>query len=216
MSDSTLSLPFEHLNLRRNPFGERELSERRSLAILHEELSDLPDLRDPGFALLILGDKGRGKTSHLLGLSAQHPDSVYLYIPEEGLRQLPSELGPSPLFIDEAQRLTRLQRRRLFDPTRSLVIGSHEDHERQLSKAGFRVLSRMASQGLDDSRLLAIFTRRIESVRRTDDDVPRLSLEACQRLLHHFGDDVRAMEGYLYDVFQQLQGPCDVKLQDMD
>jgi hypothetical protein len=209
-------LPFEHLNLRFNPFGERPLEERGQLAVPPDYFDDLPDLTRPGFALQVLGDKGRGKTTHLLALRERYPRSQYLHIPEEGLQAWPPSLGPSPFFIDEAQRLTWLQRRDLFRPQRSLVIGSHADHAKQLRRAGFTVQTRQAFEELSPERLHAMIQKRIESARRADGDLPRVTKENCDLLLSHFGTDVRGIEGYLYEIFQGLEGPCHVELRNLD
>ena len=76
------SLPFAHLNLRRNPFGEFSVEERAQLAVVDLEpaiahlSSDVANGR--GAVVQVLGEKGFGKTTHLLALYSRHPGASYV------------------------------------------------------------------------------------------------------------------------------------------
>ena len=72
-------LPFAHLNLRRNPFGEVAREERPALVVADLEPL-LAEIADPGRAVQIIGDSGRGKTSLLLALGARLPDACYVRV----------------------------------------------------------------------------------------------------------------------------------------
>ncbi|RLS80415.1 MAG: hypothetical protein DWI00_00645, partial [Planctomycetota bacterium] len=131
------SLPFIHLNLRRNPFGEFDAEERTQLANVElgsalEHLRFRPQSHTP--ALQIIGQKGYGKTTHLLSLATHFPDASYVHIPEGESIAIPA-VG-EPLLIDEAQRLTLWQRLRLFRSRRTLVLGTHRDFTQHLKWAG--------------------------------------------------------------------------------
>ncbi|MFT7638943.1 MAG: hypothetical protein ACI9G1_000668 [Pirellulaceae bacterium] len=200
------TLPFAHLNLRRNPFGELSPAERMDVAV--SDVSEFVEaLREPGFAVQFLGDQGRGKTTHLLSIWRHFRDSPYLRI-GEGERP-PIPIG-DPLLLDEVQRISRWTRRRVFRRNISLAIGSHEDHEAELRRAGKRVVTVEVAKLMAAPRLQAILQRRIDAVRRVEGPIPRIKKQTVESLIAQFGSDIRGMEGQLYEVFQQLEEVCDV------
>jgi fumarate reductase flavoprotein subunit len=72
---TTMGLPFAHLNLRFNPFGELDLHLRADVAVV--DLADWPKRLAAGrFAIQFLADCGRGKTTHLLALRRHFPDAA--------------------------------------------------------------------------------------------------------------------------------------------
>jgi len=206
-----IGLPFAHLNLRRNPFGELPAAERAELAVVDVE-SYILRLSRPGVAVQFIGEKGRGKTTHLLAIAQRFPDSPYVYIPQDERPRIPRRAAPrrSPLIIDEAQRLTTRMRRKIFQPSSSVVLGTHEDFSTEIRAAGLEVETVVVGERLTPERLYAILNRRIEAARRTAGPIPAMTLESSARLLARHGDDVRAVEAHLYEVFQRLPHICDV------
>jgi hypothetical protein len=204
-----VQLPFAHLNLRYNPFGELPLTERPALAILDPE-PYLELLSAPRAALQFMGDKGRGKTTHLLTLRAHRP-GPYLHLPEEGpLPEVP--LTEPLLYLDETQRLPRRVRKALYRGPSRLVLGAHQDHERELRRAGRPVMTVHVGAALDVERLGQIVVRRIEAARRAPGPVPEVPQESLISLLDRFGDDLRAIEHHLYERVQALEEPCHVQV----
>jgi hypothetical protein len=204
-------LPFAHLNLRRNPFGEFSADERTPLAQvdLESALQHLhPAAKSSRPVVQFLGEKGFGKTTHLLAIASRFPESAYLHIPEGEYRPIPNE--GEPLLIDEAQRLTLWQRIRLFRSTRTLVLGTHRDFAGQLERVGRSVLTLAANRDTDAARVSAILNARIVAVRRTDGPTPRITQATATRLFSQFGSDVRSMQHSLYEIFQQLRSIQDV------
>jgi hypothetical protein len=197
-----MELPFVHLNLRFNPFGEAGLDERPSLAVV-----DVPALA-PGDAVQFVGDCGRGKTTHLLALRAQHPGAVYERL-DEGQDRC---RGPVPasglLLLDEAQRLRPALLRRLLRREGPVALGTHVD----LSPAARRPIPTILLRGLDVSRLRRIVERRIAWARRGPGAVPVVPDRALQALIARHGDDLRAIEGHLYDAVQDMKEPGDVEV----
>jgi hypothetical protein len=61
---------YSHLNLRRNPFGEASTEERIPLAVANIEEIRQYFMR-PKTAIQLMGEHGRGKTSHLLALKRE-------------------------------------------------------------------------------------------------------------------------------------------------
>lgn len=205
-----LELPFAHLNLTRNPFGELPLEARGSLAVVDIE-PFVSRLQTPGFVLQVLGEAGRGKTSHLLALHRQFPSAPYLHYPEGGPR--PSVPDAPLVFLDETQRFSRRERSALFRRASSFVIATHEDHTREFNRADLQHET-LHLRGVTSSHLKAIFTRRIEAARRSPGPVPTLDDALIHKLICSFGDDIRASENYLYEVFQALETPRPVTLND--
>lgn len=204
-----MQLPFAHLNLRYNPFGELPLSARPALAIL-DPAPYLALLEEPRAALQFMGHKGRGKTTHLLTLASIRP-GPYVHLPEDGpFPEVPLE--EPLLYLDETQRLPRRTRKALYKGPSRLVLGAHEDHARELRKAGRPVTTIRVGAGLTPERLAQIVERRVEAARRGPGAVPQVPAESLSRLLSRFGEDLRGMEHHLYECFQALKEPCDVQV----
>ena len=197
----TYTLPFAHLNLRRNPFGEFSVAEWTMLAEVElEEFDEF--LRQPGSVLQFVGEKGYGKTTHLLAIRSRFPGAAYVHIPEGERAEIPDG---NPQLIDEAQRLTRQQKRRAFRSLVPLVLGTHRDFERELARAGRRVRTIEVGDRMDSTLLTRILNSRIEWVRRDDGPVPGVRHRTAVRLLERFGPDVRRIQYELYLAFQDMK-----------
>lgn len=209
--DSLASLPFEHLNLRRNPFGEFSAEDRTQLAVVELDAA-LDHLQPPAQkrppVLQVIGEKGFGKTTHLLAIAKYFPDAVYVHIPEDEYAAVPN-VG-EPLLIDEAQRLTLWQRLRLFRSRRTLVLGTHRDFSQHLKWAGRSVLTLDAARHTTPERIERILNDRIKSVRRSSAPIPSVTSATASTLFTLYGNDLRSMQHHLYDVFQKLGSVQDV------
>ena len=200
------TLPFAHLNLRRNPFGEITAEETAALAYVNVD-GIVAKLCRSEFAVQFIGDKGFGKTTHLLAIRARFSDAGYVHIPEGERAEIP--VG-SPLLIDEAQRLTWRQRRQVFRSSTPLVLGTHVDSRKQLARAG-RVVETVAVDGqMDAERLCALLNARIDRCRRHEGELPRIRLETARQLLQQFGPNVRRILHELYVTIQNLHRIQDV------
>jgi len=207
----TLPFAYEHLNLRFNPFGEIERSDRTALAVVDID-ETVERLERGGFAVQFLGGRGRGKTTHLLAIQASFPDAPYLHIAEgQRATSLPQTPPGMPIFLDELQRLPRKLRSRLFDGRRPLALGTHRNYARHLARAGYDVQTVRLARRLDPAALAEILRRRIEHARRdAASPVPVISDETIADLLWRHGDHVRGIEHELYERFQDLKGLCHV------
>lgn len=201
------ALPFLSLNLRRNPFGELTPAERTELGIVDcsEAIQHLSQERA---AVQIVGEKGFGKTTHLLLLATHLIGNVYIHIPECQRAMIPP-MG-EPLLIDEAQRLTVMQRWQTFRSDRRLVLGTHTNFEVQLRRAGRRVLTIAADRFTNASHVHKVLNARIEFVRRVAGPIPSITIKTAAALCRQFGSDIRSMEHAMYHKFQQLRDPRDV------
>lgn len=205
-----LSLPYEHLNLRHNPFGEMDPDRRADLAVVDiDEI--VSQLRSPRFAVQFLGDCGRGKTTHLLAIRASFAGAPYKHIAEgQRVGELPEAQAGVPIFLDELQRLPRSLRRKLPAGKNPLAVGTHKDFRRALVRAGYEVRTVRPAGLLDAARIKRIFERRIEHARRSPGAVPAIRGKTIADLLRRYGSNVRGMEHEMYERFQKLQGVCDV------
>lgn len=195
-------LPFEHLNLRLNPFGCLPLDQLGALALI-----ELPPI-EPGDAWQVIGEKGYGKTTRLLGLKHLYPQAVYEYVPPERPRVKNSPRKVDFLLLDEAQRLSPRQLRRTIRRFSTLVLGTHDD----LRPFTERSIGTLIVSGLERERLARMFDLRIESARLGPGRLPRVPDQTLDVLLGRFGDDVRSMEWELYEALQRMEGVGDVQL----
>ena len=207
-SVSHLTPPFVHLNLRFNPFGELPLKYRAELAVI-EMTPLLEHLERPRAVLQLIGEKGHGKTTHLLALKECFPGAGYVHFPEQERPPVPEG---NPLILDEAQRIPWWQRRQLFQRPVPLILGTHRDFTRQLQRLGRTVKTVPAGEKTNRQQLEKILHRRIEFARRDPGPVPSIPLTTIDKLLDQHGDDIRAIEGHLYDLFQDLEKPSHVEM----
>lgn len=206
MSSARTLIPFAHLNLRFNPFGELTDAERVRIAVLRVAPPAI------GSCVQVIAGCGRGKTAHLLAFAHA------LGAPYERADVTPGGRLVSPLakldafVLDEAQLADR---RDLAAAARvkTLVLGTHEDLAARLG--GRDVLTVRLTEPPAIDVLAEIVRRRIEHARRAAGPVPSLSEGALALLLQRHGSDVRAIEGILYGAFQRLAGPVAVTEKDL-
>lgn len=198
---TVVRLPFAHLNLRRNPFGELIVDDWAALARVDVDALAVC-LQNPRTVIQFVGEKGFGKTTHLLALSKRFPESTYVHLPEGQRTRIPAG---APLLIDEAQRMTPWQRYRVFRSSVALALGTHQDFTSALRRAGRKVQTVEVCHGTDAVRLHAIVTARIEWARRDVGAIPEVSLQTVEKLLLKFGPNIRGALHELYVTFQNLQ-----------
>src|SRR5262245_44158172 len=116
---TALRLPFAHLNLRHNPFGEPSAAEWSRLAVV-----ELPELR-PQDPVQFVGDCGHGKTTHLRALQLRHRDATFVRLHEGETRCAVPEGGV--FFVDEAQWLEPALLRSVVNSRLTVAFGTHDD-----------------------------------------------------------------------------------------
>jgi replication-associated recombination protein RarA len=205
--------PFHALGFHCNPFRVLTEEEWMEVAVLPAELARILPL---GFDhLLIKGDAGTGKTTTLLGLTAALKRSgmraVYEYLPP-GQRSFKTKLRDLDVYLlDEFQRLSRIQQERLLSnaygkPHRHLrlVVSSHTDPSTLFAQHALQ-LTTYSTGGMKPSYLKAILEKRLTYFAFDRTPEAAFTDEAVSALIEMFGNDLRAMERYLYEVFQRLQ-----------
>jgi len=192
-------LPWARVNLRRNPFGQLTARERAETAVVELDRF-LPLLRQPTTAIQFIGDCGRGKTTRMLAMKARLPASAYVYLPEN--QPCPAIPEGDPVMIDEAQRLPRTVRNRVFSAGLPLVLATHSDLTRSLRSHGYVVHTERIGDGNDPKLVQQLLNRRIEASRLGGGPVPRVTADDARALVQRFGTDIRSIENYLYDLMQ--------------
>lgn len=192
-------LPWARCNLTRNPFGELTSEERAEVAIVDVD-SIASKLKRRLSAVQFVGDCGRGKTTRMLVLAKRLAGSSYVYLPENG--PTPAIAQGNPLLIDEAQRLPREIRRRIFSTGIALVLATHRDLSRPLRRHGYTVHTEPIGKGNTPELVEQLLNRRIEASRLGEGPVPTISIEDSEQLVRRFGSDIRQIEHYLYEQIQ--------------
>lgn len=195
-------LAFAHLNLRWNPFGEPPVEERPGLVVFDPQ--PLIDRLQPGVALQLRGRHGRGKSSRLLAL---HRALGAPYVRLRDSRTIPT--APIVL-LDEGELLLRRPAWRLAR-CRAVAISTHRDLSLPLRALGFRPQS-VVVEGISEERLAALCARRLEWARRGPGPIPVVPPRTLRRLRARFGDDIRSMEGALYEAVQRMREVGDVEV----
>ena len=156
----------------------------------------------------IVGEKGFGKTTHLLALASHFANNAYVHIPEGESVAIPD--AGEPLLVDEAQRLTFLQRLRIFRSDRRLILGTHTNFENDLRRAGRPVLTIAADRFTNEQRVHTLLNDRIQFARRDAGPIPSITLTTASNLFTQFGSDIRSIEHSMYHTFQKLRSIQDV------
>ncbi|MCA9107573.1 MAG: hypothetical protein R3B96_19370 [Pirellulaceae bacterium] len=196
-----IQLPFAHLNLTRNPFGELTVDELVQVAHLDVE-PWLEWLESPEAIVQFVGEQGRGKTTSLRGLVGRRSNWRYHYL-AEGVVAFPPR--DEACVIDEIQRLPRRRRRVWFERLNLRAIGTHVDYTAELRAVGRHVLTVGVPVVWNAARLNRIVEQRIERFRRLPGEVPFLRPESAAFLVDRYGSCVRAMIGRLYDSLQGMR-----------
>ena len=201
-----MQLPFVHLNLRKNPFGEPPAHERSALAIVPQLDEFLRFLERGSCVLEFIGHQGRGKSTHMRALHARFPHAPYLYFSQDDPHP-PIPWEQPVLFLDETQRLSFFARRRLWRSKKTLIIATHAEHSKAIRRAGMRC-EVVRLEGLTRQKLRAVLEQRLEwATRSPEAPIPWFEDEDLDALIAHFGDDLHAIERHLYDVFQLMKTP---------
>ncbi len=200
-------LPFAHLNLRFNPFGELTREQRAVTAIV--ELDDIPEhFSKSRIAIQFIGEHGRGKSTHLIALHKRLKHSPYTQI---HIGDKPTFSNDDIQFIDSIEMLPAARRKKIYRSTNILAITTHNDLTNELQAAGFEVISKRITVD-NEQHIKKIFDKRIELARRNTGSLPDIDINTVRTLITNFNDDIRAMEHHLYEVFQQLQVTGNVKV----
>ncbi len=199
--------PFAALNLTRNPFGSLQPAEQAATASV--DLGPILVALETGCSVQLLGRCGRGKSTHLYRLEATLPHAVYRRVRNHDRWPTVPPVPPRCplLLLDEADALWFGARIRVLRAARQVVLATHRPLTWSLRIAGHRSVVIPVSQPLDPRWLADAIRRRVEYFRRAEGPVPLPSLELIEQLIADHGDDLRSIEGELYDLYQRLTLP---------
>jgi hypothetical protein len=207
--------PFFHfyaVGYRRNPFGALTDEEWAAIALLPAAAAQA---LAAGFAhLQLLGPMGTGKSTTLLALQARFQQlgrrEAYEYLPE-GTRRFETETAVLDTFLlDEAQRLSWRQRRRLVGAGKrgvQLVVSSHEDLTPLFARSGLALTSVSLDEEVTVEWVTAVIQQRLAYFALPDRPRAALTPDAFVWLHRRYGRNLRRMEYFLYDVWQTLETP---------
>jgi hypothetical protein len=198
--------PFSRLGLTRNPFGSLTNAERQATLVLPPDLFERVGNHQ---RVQIMGERGRGKTMLLFALCRhyeQHGERIlYEGLPEGKKRYRATRTQMDSFALDEAQRLDwwgRQQFGSLLPFLKHTIIGTHHDMAGLLGRDGQPVLTLQAAEFMSEAHLATVLARRVSYFAERE-TYTTLAPDAVAYLAATFGDDVRAMEMRLYEVFQQ-------------
>lgn len=197
---SPVGLPFAHLNLTRNPFGELTTEELLSVAI-SDSRSWLSWLGSDRSIVQLLGEAGRGKTTNLRSLAVHGGHWEYAYV-AEGSTRCPIPQGD--YVLDEVQRLSRWTRMRHFKNLRLRAIATHVEFTEELRRAGRLTLTIQLPIAWTVELLCQITATRMNRFRRAPGYIPWLDERDAERLIEKHGTNVRQVMAELYEAIQML------------
>ena len=187
-----MAVALSELHLRCNPFGELLPEERARVAVGDfEGLARV--LAQPGTAIQLRGDCGRGKSSHLFGLRRALPTAQYARVDHGD--------GPSRggiYLMDEADHFGVLRRWWYLRRATSVAVATHACMAGFLRRCGYRVVD-VPVGAASPERVLAMAERRIALAWTGEGEPIRVSPAHAEALVQAHGDDLRAIEDALYD-----------------
>ena len=203
-------LRFQRLGFLCNPFRVLTDEEWATLSVVPPVI--LKAIDNSCHHLQLIGDRGRGKTTLLLGifshLQQRAVDASYEYIPE-GQRHFNTRQLPDVFLLDEAQRLTWWERKRLINGVKHgtrLFLSTHHDFRSIFQRRGLPLEVIDVNSLYDEQLLLEMWQRRIDHF-RTDTSPLALTTDGVKFLIDLYGNDRRSMERFLYEAFQALETP---------
>ena len=202
-----MKLPFSHIYLRFNPFGELDQQQRVEVAVVDVSKYKYM-LNEDGNAIQFLADHGRGKTTHLLYLYQYYSGAEFTQLYPGDKPDMSQRLMR---FVDSVENMSKHERMTMYKNTPSLACTTHTDLTKELTAAGYKVLNIIVSLN-DTEKIRQVFNRRIEFSRRCKGDIPVINEHIVESLIKQFGDDIRAMEHCLYNKFQNMEKIENVKM----
>ncbi|MBN2555037.1 MAG: hypothetical protein JXA97_03775 [Anaerolineales bacterium] len=206
MQDSPF-FPYDPLHLRCNPFRALTLEEWEKLALLPPEAAAAA--QQSSRCIQVLGEQGAGKTSCLLAML--HADKLagkrtaYEYLQRGTRRFLTEFTGLDVLYLDEVQRLHRLELYRLINAIRAIpvraVLSSHRDLQADFRRRNVPILT--ISLQPHRAAAAAILNRKVAYFTTGSAPAFLFSSGALDFLLAEY-KDFRAINTFLYEYFLTL------------
>ncbi len=202
---------FHKLGYRRNPFGALTADEWANVAVLPTAVAPLLQPFTGNWQLL--GPMGSGKTTSLLGLqvhlAAQGLRVTYEYLPEGQNCFVTGPDGWDVFLLDEAQRLKWRERRRLMQAVKNgryrLIVSSHEDLTPLFARWRLPLTSVSLAATVSPAHYREVLNRRLAYFALPGMERVTLGETAVRFLFDTFGQNLRAAEYFLYEVWQRQE-----------
>ncbi len=193
--------PFHAIGYKCNPFRTLTDDEWSEIAVLPTAILDAAQTSTH---LQILGALGRGKTTTLMGLQ-KHLRQLgkrveYEYIPE-GQDHFETKTGDLEIFLlDEAQRIKNFPQVLNLREVR-LIFASHQDFALRFARHD-QPLATFELDSIAPDHLRLVIEKRLAYFALSDPRPVRFADDAIEYLYEKFGSDLRRVERFLYEVFQ--------------
>ena len=210
--------PFARLGLSTNPFRRLTDEEWADVAVI-------PQAIEAAFArgdnLLILGSRGRGKSTTLRHLTRRlvwaGKQVVYERLPE-GTGSYQTDIHTLNAFaLDEAQRLAIRNWMPVLQRVRNgmrLIMGSHRNDKWLFQLAGIPISVFHLNKLSNQQHLASVLQHRIDYFSTGAAQI-HFAPSAIAYLWRHYRENLRAIEAHLYDVFQQIDTPITITDNDL-
>lgn len=186
-----------------NPFGGLTTEELSKVLVPQIDLEQLLKEIDGKRKILIefVGEKGRGKTSHLKMLHEQCSSSELFLLTRKAVNfdEIDRTAG-KVLLIDSIHHLNFWQRQKLYRSKQKIVLTTHTSRflEYRMLKLDYRSYK---FKGIAISHLAKIIERRM-SLAADPSQIIRIDESALQGLIDKYQDDYRSILHHLYQNFQ--------------
>lgn len=205
--------PFHAMGFRSNPFRALTREEWSEIAVIPPQIEEI--LASNFTHLQIVGDQGAGKTSTLLALRVHFTKLGhrvrYHYLPQGEKRFRGNLHSIDILLLDEMQRLRKSQRTRLLRKIApgngsgiQLICSTHEDLTTTF-KSRNCPLTTIRLVLHEKSFVREIIERRLQYFALEKRASVSINDSAYRFLIDAFICDLRAVERFLYSVFQQQE-----------
>lgn len=206
--------PFTKLGLSSNPFRTLTDDEWADIAVIPPQIETA---FNAGNNLLILGKQGRGKSTtlhHLIRQIAwQGKQTAYERLPAFTWRYQTNIQTLDAFALDEAQRLAPWKWPSILHSVHQgmrLIIGSHRNDKWLFQLAEMPITVFHLEKLANRQHLERVLQRRMDYFSINDNALVRFDSAAIDYLWQQYGDNLRAIEECLYDVFQQLDQPTTI------
>ena len=186
-----------------NPFGGLDDEEIFSVIQPKYEIENILSILKSKHPTIIqfLGNKGRGKTTHLKALFQHHNDAEIFYLDRKHIKM--DQIQRNVIFIDSVGRISLSKRMKLWSKkSNSYVITTHWNRRLEFWLAG-RTCRTYYFKGLCIQDLEKTIRYRIALATNLAPDQIIINSSVSIKLLEKFGDNFRDILNYLYKLFTQ-------------
>lgn len=203
-------LAYSNLNLKKNPFGSLSYEDISFTFVLLPEIERIIyKLKKGNFLLQLIGNKGVGKTTQLLGIKTLIKGCTYISDPIHlNVNTLPED---KILLIDEFQNIKKRQIKSLIKSNVCIVSATHKDRSKDFSNRGY-IVKNIIIEDIQVSLLQKIIDLRLNRFKRDNSmEIPAIPIKVIEGLSRNYGDNIREIICHLYNKIKNLSEVEDVQ-----